>query len=60
MAKSISVLHLNYGQCKKAIINVLVAAEEMKGINDNIFYPLPHDKLQEVLRKYNRLGVPKK
>ncbi|PHR13668.1 MAG: aminopeptidase [Aequorivita sp.] len=40
---------------EEAIINTLVAAEEMKGINDNIFYPIPHAKLQEVLRKYNRL-----
>lgn len=45
---------------EEAIINVLVAAEEMKGINDNIFYPIPHDKLQEVLRKYNRLEAQKK
>ncbi len=45
---------------EEAIINVLVAAENMMGINDNIFYALPHDKLQEVLQKFNRLEEPKK
>src|SRR5690606_6055578 len=45
---------------EEAIINVLVAAEEMKGINDNIFYAIPHKKLQEVLLKYNRLQEVKK
>ncbi len=45
---------------EEAVINVLVAAEDMKGINDNIFYAIPHDKLQEVLRKYNRLEEVKK
>lgn len=39
---------------EEAIVNVLVAAEDMKGINDNIIYAIPLDKLQEVLRKYNR------
>ena len=27
----------------------------MKGINNNTFYALPHERLREVLRKYNRL-----
>ncbi len=40
---------------EEAVINVLIAAEEMKGINDNVFYPIPHEKLKEVLQKYNRL-----
>ena len=41
---------------EEAIINSLVAAKTMRGINDNIFYALPHDRLREVLGKYNRLA----
>jgi L-aminopeptidase/D-esterase-like protein len=43
---------------EEAIINALVAAKTMHGINDNVMYGLPHDRLCEVLRKYNRLGTP--
>jgi D-aminopeptidase len=40
---------------EEAIINSLVAAKTMRGVNDNIFFALPHDRLREVLGKYNRL-----
>ena len=40
---------------EEAIINALVAAETMKGINDFEVIALPHDRLREVLKKYNRL-----
>lgn len=40
---------------EEAVINCLVAAETMEGINSNRVYALPHERLQEVLRKYNRL-----
>jgi D-aminopeptidase len=40
---------------EEAIVNALVAARTMKGINDNTFYALPHERLREVLRKYRRL-----
>jgi D-aminopeptidase len=40
---------------EEAIINALVAARTMSGINDNTFYALPHDRLRDVLEKYNRL-----
>jgi L-aminopeptidase/D-esterase-like protein len=39
----------------EAIVNALVAAETMSGINGNTVYALPHDRLREVLRKYSRL-----
>ena len=42
---------------EEAIINALVAAETMTGANDVTVYALPHDRLREVLRKYNRLEV---
>ncbi len=40
---------------EEAIINALIAAKTMSGINDNTFYALPHERLREVLKKYNRL-----
>jgi L-aminopeptidase/D-esterase-like protein len=40
---------------EEAILNALVAAETMTGINGNTVYALPHDRLKEVLKKYNRL-----
>lgn len=39
---------------EEAIINAMVAAETMKGINGNTSYRLPHDATIEVLKKYNR------
>jgi D-aminopeptidase len=40
---------------EEAIVNALIAARTMKGINNNTYYALPHERLREVLRKYNRL-----
>ena len=40
---------------EEAIVNALIAAETMTGINGNKVYALPHDRLVEVLRKYGRL-----
>jgi D-aminopeptidase len=40
---------------EEAIINAMIAAETMTGRDDNVSYAIPHDRLQEVLRKYNRL-----
>jgi len=40
---------------EEAIINAMVAAETMEGINGNKAHALPHDLLRETLRKYNRL-----
>jgi D-aminopeptidase len=39
---------------EESIINALVAAETMEGINGNKIYALPHERLKEILRKYNR------
>jgi len=41
---------------EEAIINAMVAAETMTGINDFTVGALPHDRLREVLKKYNRLA----
>ncbi len=40
---------------EEAILNALVAAETMTGINGQRAIALPHDALKRVLRKYNRL-----
>lgn len=40
---------------EEAIVNALVAAETMAGINDYTVCALPHDDLREVLRRYLRL-----
>jgi len=40
---------------EEAIINVLVAAETMTGSNGATLYALPHGRLQDILRRYNRL-----
>jgi L-aminopeptidase/D-esterase-like protein len=41
---------------EEAVINAMVAAETMTGIENHKVVALPHDKLREVLKKYNRLA----
>ena len=41
---------------EEAVVNAMVAAETMKGIDDREVIALPHDRLREVLKKYNRLA----
>ncbi len=43
---------------EEAIVNALVGAETMRGARGSVVTALPHDKLQDVLRKYNRLKSP--
>jgi L-aminopeptidase/D-esterase-like protein len=40
---------------EEAIINAMIAAETMTGINGNTVFAIPHDRLREILKKYNRL-----
>lgn len=40
---------------EEAIVNALVAAETMTGRDGNKVFALPHDRLKQVLKKYNRL-----
>ena len=40
---------------EESIVNAMVAAETMKGIGGNTVHAIPHERLREVLRKYNRL-----
>ena len=40
---------------EEAIVNAMIAAETLEGINGNKVYALPHDLLIDVLKKYNRV-----
>jgi len=39
---------------EEAIVNALIAAETMTGIDNHKVIALPHDRLKQVMRKYNR------
>jgi L-aminopeptidase/D-esterase-like protein len=41
---------------EEAVVNAMLAAETMIGADDVKVYALPHDRLRDVLRKYNRLA----
>jgi L-aminopeptidase/D-esterase-like protein len=41
---------------EEAVINAMVAAETMIGRDNHKVIGLPHDRLREVLKKYNRLA----
>ncbi|MGA9564345.1 MAG: P1 family peptidase [Candidatus Korobacteraceae bacterium] len=45
---------------EEAVVNALIAAKTMKGINDFEVDAIPHAELQLVLKKYNRLIEPAK
>ncbi|GAC1428799.1 MAG: P1 family peptidase [Terriglobales bacterium] len=40
---------------EEAVINAMIAADTMTGINNHTVIALPHEKLREILKKYNRL-----
>ncbi len=44
---------------EEAVVNALVAAKTMSGANGRTVEALPHDRLREVLKKYNRLAEKK-
>ena len=41
---------------EEAVVNAMVAAETMTGINNHKVVALPHDQLRAILKKYNRLA----
>jgi len=41
---------------EEAVVNAMVAAETMSGLDNHTVIALPHDRLREVLKKYNRLA----
>jgi D-aminopeptidase len=44
---------------EEAVVNALVAAQTMTGADGHKVEALPHDRLREVLKKYNRLAEAK-
>jgi L-aminopeptidase/D-esterase-like protein len=53
---SMSPLFLATAQAtEEAIVNAMVAAETMTGINGNTVYALPHDRLIDILREHKRI-----
>ena len=45
---------------EESVVNAMIAAKTMKGINDFEVDAIPHEQLQQVLKKYNRLVEPGK
>lgn len=43
---------------EEAIVNSMVAARDMSGVGGRKIYGLPHDRLRDVLRRYDRLVEP--
>lgn len=43
---------------EEAIVNALIAAETMQGVDGNTVHALPHERLRDVLRRYGRLVAP--
>jgi D-aminopeptidase len=41
---------------EEAVVNAMIAAETMTGVDNHTVMALPHDRLQEILKKYNRLA----
>jgi D-aminopeptidase len=50
------VLSATVEATEESIVNALLAAETMHGANDNTIFALPHERLREILKKYNRLA----
>jgi D-aminopeptidase len=44
---------------EEAVVNALIAAKTMTGVDGHAVEALPHDRLREILKKYNRLAQVK-
>lgn len=42
---------------EEAVVNAIIAAETMKGVDNHIAIAIPHPALKQTLRKYNRLAA---
>ena len=40
---------------EEAVINAMIAAETMEGVDGHTVYSIPHERLKSILKKYNRL-----
>jgi D-aminopeptidase len=43
---------------EEAILNAMIAAETMEGINGHVVYAIPHDRLKAILKAHGRLVEP--
>jgi L-aminopeptidase/D-esterase-like protein len=43
---------------EEAIVNAMVAAKDMTGVDGHRVMALPHERVREILKKYNRLAEP--
>jgi L-aminopeptidase/D-esterase-like protein len=50
-----SIIEATVQATEEAIINALIAAETMTGVDDHTVTAIPHERLQQIMRKYNRL-----
>jgi D-aminopeptidase len=50
------LLHATVDATEEAIVNAMVAAETMKGIDGNTVHAIPHDRLREILKKFGRMS----
>ena len=55
-AKMNSLFEATVQSTEEAIINALVAAETLAGVDGHRVIELPHERLKEVLKRYNRLA----
>ncbi len=51
-----SVFEATVQATEEAVVNAMVAAETMSGVDGHTVIGLPHDKLRAALKKYNRLA----
>ncbi len=49
------LFHATIQATEEAIVNAMTTSKTMTGINGNTVYGIPHDRLREILKKYNRL-----
>ena len=49
------LFHAAASATEEAIVNAMIAAQDMVGRDGNRVYAIPHDRLKQVLKKYNRL-----
>ena len=50
-----AVYYATVSAVEEAVVNAMLAAETMEGINGNKAYGLPHQAVMDVLKKYNRV-----
>jgi L-aminopeptidase/D-esterase-like protein len=52
------LFHATVQATEEAVTNAMLAAETLTGADDVRAYALPHDRLREIMRKYNRAPSP--